>query len=281
MSNSGVLYIVATPIGNLEDISLRALRILREADIIAAEDTRVTRKLLSHYDIHTPLTSCHEHTNTNKLDEILGKLQDGRIVALVSDAGLPGVSDPGEKLIRKAIDSFIPVIPVPGANAALSALIVSGLPTERFVFFGFPPRTKTDRNQFFQELATQSCTILLYESPRRLAQTLEDIEKHLGSVDLAIARELTKVHEEVFRGTVAEALDHYATKPPKGEITIAVRAKPNVSTSKQIDIGWEEKLNELAEKGMRPADAVKAVAKEYGLPRKTVYDFHVRNPMSK
>ncbi len=277
MSDSGILYVVATPIGNLEDISLRALRILREADIIAAEDTRVTRKLLSHYDIHTPITSCHEHTNANKLDDIIEKMLQNQTVALVSDAGLPGISDPGQRLIRKAIDSAIPVIPVPGPNAALSGLIVSGLPTERFVFLGFPPRTKTDRNQFFEEMANQSLTIILYESPRRLAQTLEDIAKHLGNIAIAVARELTKVHEEVFRGTVWEALDHYASHPPRGEITIVARAEAIRRDAPQQSMGWEEKLRSLIESGMRPVDAARMVSKEYGLPKKTVYDFHVRN----
>lgn len=281
MSDSGILYVVATPIGNLEDISLRALRILREADIIAAEDTRVTRKLLSHYDIHTPITSCHEHTNTNKIDEIIEKMLQGQTVALVSDAGLPGISDPGERLIHKAIESAIPVIPVPGANAALSGLIVSGLPTERFVFFGFPPRNKTDRNQFFEELAKQSLTIILYESPRRLAQTLEDIGKHLGNISVAIARELTKVHEEVFRGTVWEALDHYASHPPRGEITIVAHPEAIRRDAPQPSTGWEEKLRTLIDNGMRPVDAARIVSKEYGLPRKTVYDFHVRNTAPK
>jgi 16S rRNA (cytidine1402-2'-O)-methyltransferase len=277
MSDSGILYIVATPIGNLEDISLRALRILREADIIAAEDTRVTRKLLSHYDIHTPITSCHEHTNANKLDDIIEKMLQEQTVALVSDAGLPGISDPGQRLIRKAIESAIPVIPVPGPNAALSGLIVSGLPTERFVFLGFPPRTKTDRNQFFEEMANQSLTIILYESPRRRAQTLEDIAKHLGNIAIAVARELTKVHEEVFRGTVWEALDHYASHPPRGEITIVARAEAIRRDAPQQSMGWEEKLRSLIESGMRPVDAARMVSKEYGLPKKTVYDFHVRN----
>lgn len=277
MSDSGILYVVATPIGNLEDISLRALRILREADIIAAEDTRVTRKLLSHYDIHTPITSCHEHTNANKLDDIIEKMLQEQTVALVSDAGLPGISDPGQRLIRKAIESAIPVIPVPGPNAALSGLIVSGLPTERFVFLGFPPRTKTDRNQFFEEMANQSLTIILYESPRRLAQTLEDIAKHLGNIAIAVARELTKVHEEVFRGTVWEALDHYASHPPRGEITIVARAEAIRRDAPQQSMGWEEKLRSLIESGMRPVDAARMISKEYGLPKKTVYDFHVRN----
>src|ERR1051325_7874950 len=170
---SGTLFVVGTPIGNLEDISLRALRVLKEVSLIAAEDTRVTRKLLSHYDIHTPLTSFHQHSRGEKGESIVAKLVAGQSIALVSDAGMPGISDPGSELINLAIASSIPVVPIPGANAAVAALVVSGLPTGRFTFFGFPPRTKSDRKTFFAELARNGHTAVLYESPGRLLSTLK------------------------------------------------------------------------------------------------------------
>src|SRR5512137_2356100 len=198
--STGTLYIVATPIGNLEDITLRALRILKEADVIAAEDTRHSQKLLSKYAIHTPLTSYHDHNKEEKAPVLVSRLMDGKNVALVSDAGTPGISDPGYFLINLAIDQKVPVVPIPGATAAIAALSISGLPTDRFVFEGFLPSRHTARIKRLEELKTEERTIIFYEAPHRIAQALDDMRTVLGDRKAVLTRELTKVHEQVIRG---------------------------------------------------------------------------------
>jgi 16S rRNA (cytidine1402-2'-O)-methyltransferase len=217
-----VLYVVATPIGNLEDISLRALRLLRGVKLIAAEDTRTTRHLLDAYDITTPLTSYHEHSKRAKLDYLLDYLEK-EDVALVSEAGMPGLSDPGYKLIVAAIERGIPVVPVPGASAVVTALVVSGLPTDQFVYVGFLPRRTGQRQRLLSSIADEPRTIVAFEAPHRLKEALMDIEQILGNRRLSVCRELTKVHEEIFRGRVREAREHFTE--PRGEFSLVIEGK--------------------------------------------------------
>jgi 16S rRNA (cytidine1402-2'-O)-methyltransferase len=217
-----VLYIIATPIGNLEDISLRALRILDEVKLIAAEDTRTTRHLLSAHNIKTPVTSFHEHSKRAKLYYLLDYLEKGDI-ALVSEAGMPGLSDPGYELIVAAIERGISMIPVPGASAVITALVVSGLPTDQFLYVGFFPRRKGQRQRFLNSIADEPRTIVAFETPHRIREALSDIQESLGNRRISVCRELTKVHEEVFRGRVSEAREHFVE--PRGEFTLVVEGK--------------------------------------------------------
>ncbi|MEE8620211.1 MAG: 16S rRNA (cytidine(1402)-2'-O)-methyltransferase [Dehalococcoidia bacterium] len=217
-----VLYVIATPIGNLEDISLRALRILQEVKLIAAEDTRTTRHLLSAHDIKTPLTSYHEHSKRGKLDYLLNYLEREDL-ALVSEAGTPGLSDPGYDLIVAAIERGISVVPIPGASAMITALAVSGLPTDQFLYVGFLPRRKGQRQRVLSSIVEESRTIVAFETPHRLNEALEDIEEILGNRRISVCRELTKVHEEIFRGRVRQAREYFVE--PRGEFTLVVEGK--------------------------------------------------------
>ena len=217
-----VLYVVATPIGNLEDISLRALRVLREVGLIAAEDTRKTRRLLNAYDIETPLTSYHEHTKESKLDDLLCYVEKEDL-ALVSEAGTPGLSDPGYDLIVAAVERRIPVVPIPGASAAITALVVSGLATDQFVYVGFLPRRRGQRQRLLGSIADESRTIVAFETPHRLSEALTDIEEVLGDRRLSVCRELTKMHEEIFRGRVSQARKHFVQ--PRGEFSLIIEGK--------------------------------------------------------
>jgi len=217
-----VLYVIATPIGNLEDISLRALRLLQEVKLIAAEDTRTTRHLLSAHDIKTPLTSYHEHSKRAKLDYLLNYLEREDL-ALVSEAGTPGLSDPGYDLIVAAIERGISVVPIPGASAIITALAVSGLPTDQFLYVGFLPRRKGQRQRVLSSIVEESRTIVAFETPHRLNEALEDIEEILGNRRISVCRELTKVHEEIFRGRVRQAREYFVE--PRGEFTLVVEGK--------------------------------------------------------
>ena len=217
-----VLYIIATPIGNLEDISLRALRLLREVKLIAAEDTRTTRHLLNAHNIKTPLTSYHEHSKRAKLDYLLNYLEKEDL-ALVSEAGTPGLSDPGYELIVAAIERGISVVPIPGASAVITALVVSGLPTDQFLYLGFLPRRKGQRQRLFSSIVDEPRTIVAFETPHRLRKALSDIEEILGNRRLSVCRELTKVHEEIFRGRVSQAREHFAE--PRGEFSLVIEGK--------------------------------------------------------
>ena len=217
-----VLYVIATPIGNLEDVSLRALRLLREVKLIAAEDTRTTRRLLNAYDIKTQLTSYHEHSKRAKLDYLLDYLEKEDL-ALVSEAGMPGLSDPGYELIVAAIGRGISVVPVPGASAVISALVVSGLPTDQFVYLGFLPRRQGQRQRLLGSIADEPRTIVAFETRHRIREALSDIEEILGDRRLAVCRELTKVHEEIFRGRVSQAQEHFAE--PRGEFSLIIEGK--------------------------------------------------------
>jgi len=224
-SGRGTLYLIATPIGNLEDITLRALRMLREADLLAAEDTRRTRRLLEHYDISRPLISYHDHNKEHRSARLLEALRQGRSVALVSDAGTPGISDPAFYLVRLAIEHDVPVVPIPGPASPIAALVVSGLPPDRFVFEGFLPAKAGKRRARLRALAEEPRTIVLFESPHRLVRTLREILDILGDRPAAVARELTKKFEEVSRGPVSGLLERYAEKKPKGEIVILLAGR--------------------------------------------------------
>ncbi|MYB77189.1 MAG: 16S rRNA (cytidine(1402)-2'-O)-methyltransferase [Chloroflexi bacterium] len=220
---SGLLYVVATPIGNLEDITLRAVRILREVDVIAAEDTRHTRKLLSHLDVHTPLTSFHAHSGTARLERILRTLEKGKTVALVTDAGTPGIADPGQPLIAAAVEAGISVIPVPGPTAAAAAVSIAGFPGSMFCFLGFLPGRSSRRKHLLESVADLPFSLVIYASPYRVLEDLETCRACLGDREVVVARELTKVHEEVLRGTIAETIAHFTEVQPRGEFTLVVR----------------------------------------------------------
>jgi 16S rRNA (cytidine1402-2'-O)-methyltransferase len=227
----GTLYIVSTPIGNMEDITLRALRILKEVDLIAAEDTRRTGLLLKHFGIQASLTSYFEGNELKKRDFILAKLKEGKKVALVSDAGTPGVSDPGFRLIQLAIENQLPIIPVPGSSAVITALSVSGLPTDAFLFKGFLPHKSKKRRDLLQELENVRETIIFYESPHRISETLRDILEILGDRETVLTRELTKVYEEIIRGKVSEILNQVGDRTLKGEITLVISGRTRKATS--------------------------------------------------
>ena len=220
---AGVLYIVATPIGNLEDVSLRALRILKEVDLIAAEDTRHTRILLNHYNIRTPLTSCHEHNEKAQVPKLIERLRSGENLALVSDAGTPAISDPGYRLVVEAIRAGIRVVPVPGPSAVASVLSASGLPTDRFVFEGFLPSKNRERGTRLQALRDESRTLVFYEAPHRLKESLIEMRRILGDRQIVIAREVSKIHEEFLRGTIGALVSQLAEREVKGELTIVVQ----------------------------------------------------------
>ncbi len=261
------LYIVATPIGNLEDITRRALRILSEVKLIAAEDTRKTKRLLDAYEIKTPMTSYHEHNKQTKLEYILDCLKDGD-VALVSEAGMPGMSDPGYELINTANQRGIPVIPIPGPSAIVTALVVSGLPTDRFLYIGFLPRKANARRQLLESVANEQGTLVALEAPHRLIAALNDMLFILGDRQIAVCRELTKVHEEVFRGAISQAIKHFTE--PRGEFTLVIegkREKAKPKLSKDI----EKQLRNMYLSGATAREAIAKVAAETGLSRKELY----------
>jgi 16S rRNA (cytidine1402-2'-O)-methyltransferase len=265
----GTLYVVATPIGNLEDVSLRALRVLREVSLIAAEDTRHTRVLLQRYDIKTRLTSYFEHNKLSKLQSVVAALDRGD-VALVSDAGTPGLSDPGYELIRASLDAGHDVQPVPGPSAALAALVVSGLPTDQFVYVGFLPRRPTDRRRLLSELSVEPRTIVGFEAPHRLVSALEDVSAELGDRPLAVCQELTKLYERVFRGTAGSALDHFTAHAPRGEYTMVIGG----ATRERAPASEEDTdamLRRLLAEGESTRDAVTIAAAELGVDRRILY----------
>jgi 16S rRNA (cytidine1402-2'-O)-methyltransferase len=268
--HAGTLYIVATPIGNLEDITLRAIRVLKEADVIAAEDTRHTQKLLSRYDIHTPLTSYHDHNKEEKGPVLVARLLEGRDVALVSDAGTPGISDPGYFLISLAVDQKVRVVPIPGATAAIAALSVSGLPTDSFVFEGFLPSRQTARRRRLEALKAEKRTLVFYEAPHRIINTLEDMAGILGERKAVVTRELTKVHEETIRGSLAEILEKLNKTSSRGEFTITVHGAAEGTAKQDVDTA-EYLRNLMLHRGLTKKEAVAAAAEELGLPKKDVY----------
>jgi 16S rRNA (cytidine1402-2'-O)-methyltransferase len=262
-----ILYVVATPIGNLEDISQRALRVLREVKLIAAEDTRKTRRLLSHYDIKTPLTSYFEHNKVTKMDYIVNRLKEEDI-ALVSEAGMPGISDPGYELIAAAGSENIKVVPVPGPSAVITALAVSGLPTDRFTFIGFLPNKAGPRRRTLESVKEEPGTVVVLEAPHRLNASLEEILHTLGDRRIAVCRELTKLHEEVFRGTVSGAIKHFTE--PRGEFTLVLEGRGKQSGPRLTD-DVEKQLHRLYLRGATAREAIAAVAGETGLKKNELY----------
>jgi 16S rRNA (cytidine1402-2'-O)-methyltransferase len=267
---AGKLYLVATPIGNLEDITYRAVRVLREADVIACEDTRQTRKLLDHYEISKPTVSYHEHNEAERAVELASRMAAGATVALVSDAGMPLVSDPGYRLVRAAIEMGVPVEPVPGASAALAALAASGLPTDSFYFGGFLPSKPGQRAKALEARAEEHTTLIFYEAPHRILEALEAVERTLGPRPVVVARELTKIHEEFLRGTAEEVRAQLAARDSvKGEITLLIgRATAPAPDDTPVD----EAVAALVQAGVARMDAIKQVARKRGLSKREVYD---------
>lgn len=276
--HTGCLYLVATPIGNLEDMSVRALRILKEADIIAAEDTRNTKKLCNYFDIETPLISYHEHNLEVGGEKLLAFLREGKTVALVSDAGLPCISDPGADIVEKAIEQDFPVVPVPGPNAAISALIASGLTPQPFFFYGFLNRGKKERRQQLEKLKKRQETILFYEAPHRIKDTLKDMEAILGNRRIVLARELTKKFEEFLRGTLAEAVQWSQTEEIRGEFCIVLEGNENAEEENIEEAYWmtmsvvEHVDYIINHTGVTSKEAIKEVAKLRQVAKRDVYN---------
>ena len=266
----GTLYIVSTPIGNLEDITLRALRILKEVDLVAAEDTRRSIKLLNHYGISKPLISYWKEKEKTRSDELIGKLLSGQTVALVSDAGTPGIADPGSVLIRKAIEENISVIPVPGPSAFVAALTVSGLPADAFIFLGFLPPGKTHRRKALTDLKLEEKTLVFYEAPHRIGETLVDMEAVFGDRKAAVVKEVTKLHEEVLRGSLPEIMEQIKEKMVVGEYVIVVEGRSGVNAPSTEDALSEIRM--LMKRGLGRKESVRKVAEEYGLSKKELYD---------
>jgi 16S rRNA (cytidine1402-2'-O)-methyltransferase len=265
----GTLYLVATPIGNLEDLSKRAERLLSTAVLIAAEDTRQTAKLLNHFNIHTPLTSYFEHNKLTKVEQIVAALEKGD-VALVSDAGTPALNDPGYELVRSALARGYPVSPVPGPCAPVAALVASGLPTDAFLYLGYLPRKSSERRRKLNSLSAYPFTLLFLEAPHRLVAALEDILAVLGDRELAVARELTKLHEEIFRGPASAALAHFTAHPPRGELTLVIAGKTSETVRWSAE-ALEAALGAALAEGQPPARLASRLAAESGWPRREIY----------
>jgi 16S rRNA (cytidine1402-2'-O)-methyltransferase len=265
----GTLYLIATPIGNLEDISARALRLLGQVHLVAAEDTRQTLKLLSHYNIQARTTSYFEHNKEIKLAAIIAALGEGD-VALVSDAGTPGLNDPGYELVRAALTHGYPVSPVPGPCAPIAALTASGLPTDRFLYLGYLPRKQVERRSLLEEIADTRCSLVFLEAPHRLLAGLEDLLSILGDRQVAVARELTKLHEEIYRNSLSACLEHFRLKPPRGEITLVISGQAGTETRWEADRLQSELERRLAS-GQTPAQAAGEAARLSGWPRRKVY----------
>jgi 16S rRNA (cytidine1402-2'-O)-methyltransferase len=266
----GVLYVVSTPIGNLEDITLRALRVLREVDLIAAEDTRRTRQLLTHYGIRKPLISYHDFNRRMREKTLLQELREGKSIALVTDAGTPGISDPGEELVLGAIQESIPLIPIPGPAALISALSVSGLPTESFLFYGFLPSRAAARKKWLASLKDRPETLVFYESPRRVGFLLQDAAQILGDRRVVVAREMTKVYEEVYRGSVSEVLERLGEEEVKGEVTIILEGCPLPPKAEASSIVEALKYYSR-DRGLSMRESVHRVAEDLKVSRRQVY----------
>ena len=276
MDTNGTLYLCATPIGNLEDITYRVLRTLREVDVIAAEDTRNSIKLLNHFDIHTPMTSYHEYNKIEKAYQLIEQMRQGKNVALITDAGTPGISDPGEDLVRIALEEGITVTSLPGAAACVTALTMSGQATRRFAFEAFLPRDKKERTKVLEELQTETRTIILYEAPHHLVSTLEELYEALGNREISICRELTKRHEEVRKTTLEDVLSYYKDHEPRGEYVLVVAGRDRREMEMQAQKAWEEMSLEehmaiYETQGMARKEAMKQVAKDRGISKREVY----------
>ena len=277
MSEKGTLFLVATPIGNLQDITFRAVNTLKEVDMIAAEDTRQSIKLLNHFEIKKPLISYHEHNKNTKGNYLIEQLLVGKNIALVSDAGSPGISDPGEDLVKLAVENDIKVTMIPGPVAAMTGLVISGLPTGQFVFEGFLPMNKRARQEHLTRLKDEFRTIIFYEAPHKLSYTLKDIYNALGDRRIALARELTKMHEEVIRCSILEAMELYSEKSPKGEYVLIVEGQnQNIlkenEKEKFSEISIEEHVQMYIDEGLSKKDAIKKVADDRGIIKRDVYN---------
>lgn len=266
----GTLYVCATPIGNLGDITLRVLEVLRKVDLIAAEDTRHSRKLLDHFGISTPLTSYHEHNEKGKAQELVRKLHGGEAIALISDAGMPGISDPGKEVIQLCLDEEIPVDVLPGANAGLTALILSGMPNEHFLFHGFLPSHSNSRKKALASYANLPFTQIFYEAPHRLVDTLEDLLEVFGNREAAVVREITKLHQNVHKGNLKQLLEEFKLNSPRGEICLltAPFIEP-LPTGGPVE--WRQEVEGLVLQGIKPNDAMKQVGKKYGVSKRGIY----------
>jgi len=281
MDNQGILYICPTPIGNLEDMTLRTIRILREVDLVAAEDTRHSRRLLNHLEIDTKMMSYHEHNKFKVEDSIIYKLKDGLNIALISDAGMPGISDPGEEIIKRAIEEGIELYCLPGPSALINAVVLSGLTTRRFAFEGFLDRNKKERKQRLERIKYDDRTLIFYEAPHRLKDTLKDMLEILGDRDIVCARELTKKFEEYKRFKISEMLNIYTTSEnPRGEYVVVVDGASEEEYQKILDsefdsLSIEEHIVKLIDEGMRKKDAVKEVAKLRKIPKSDVYKYSI------
>ncbi|MCF2554713.1 16S rRNA (cytidine(1402)-2'-O)-methyltransferase [Faecalicatena contorta] len=273
---AGTLYLCATPIGNLEDMTLRAIRILKEVDLIAAEDTRNSIKLLNHFEIKTPMTSYHEYNKIEKGHKLVEKLLSGEDIALITDAGTPGISDPGEELVQMCREAGISVTAVPGAAACITALTISGISTRRFAFEAFLPTDKKERQAVLRELKEETRTIVLYEAPHRLVKTLGVLKDTLGNRNIRVCRELTKRHETVYEATMEEALAYYEANEPKGECVLVIEGKSREEIREEEQARWEEmSLNEhmayYEKQGIDRKEAMKCVAKDRGVSKRDVY----------
>lgn len=274
----GKLYLVATPIGNLEDITFRAIKVLQEADIIAAEDTRHTLKLLNYYEISKTLISYHRHNEDVKTEVLINKLLEGKNIALVTDAGTPGISDPGEEIVKKAIENDIEIIPIPGACALINALIASGLNTREFAFYGFLPLNKNNRNKIIEKIKKEDKTVILYEAPHKLIKTLEDIQKNMGNINCVIARELTKIHEEFTRGDINSILEGIKRKEAiKGEYILLLDLNNNILEEDDIkNKSIDEQYKIYESYGMEKKEIIKQIAKNKNVAKNEIYKLFVK-----
>lgn len=279
---SGMLYLCATPIGNLEDITYRVRRILKEVDLIAAEDTRNSIKLLNHFEIKTPMTSYHEYNKYEKGRYLIEQMQEGKNIALITDAGTPGISDPGEELVAMCYEAGIPVTSLPGPAACITALTISGLPTRRFAFEAFLPSDKKERAVILEELKRETRTIILYEAPHRLVKTLEELSENLGDRKISLCRELTKKHETVFRGSLSEAVFWYKENPPKGECVMVLEGRSREEMEQEARQQWEDMpleahMEHYMSQGIDKKEAMKLVAKDRGISKRDVYQALLRD----
>lgn len=275
----GTLYLCATPIGNLEDMTFRVIRILKEVDLIAAEDTRNSIKLLNHFEITTPMTSYHEYNKYEKGRKLVDRLLEGQNIALITDAGTPGISDPGEELVQMCYEAGIPVTSLPGAAACVTALTISGLSTRRFAFEAFLPSDKKEREKVLVELKRETRTMILYEAPHRLVKTLELLRDRLGELrKITVCRELTKRHETAFRSTLAEAVDYYTANEPKGECVLVIEGRSREEIEQEEKAKWEElsieqHMEQYLAQGSSKKEAMKLVAKDRGVPKREIYNY--------
>ena len=275
---SGKLYLCATPIGNLEDITFRVLRTLKEVDLIAAEDTRNSIKLLNHFDIKTPMTSYHEYNKIDKAYVLIRKMQEGQNIALITDAGTPGISDPGEELAAMCYDAGIEVTSLPGPAACITALTLSGLPTRRFAFEAFLPMDKKERRAVLEELVNETRTIILYEAPHKLVRTLEDLLETLGNRRMTLCRELTKKHETAFRTTIQDLITYYTSEKPLGECVLVIEGRSRKEIAEEEQASWEkisveEHMEIYESKGVSHKEAMKLVAKDRGVTKRDIYQY--------